>query len=840
MAPKLKRVKDAFSEYVALTQSIEGLVPEKVLVLEIAGEVSSFASLLAGIPGFEILCQELQDAKYESELFYCLEKKQGIEKHKPIEKYAYLAMSSQDGLHRLLSIWERFQKNGDLPYGQKALGRAFEQLIDMRIWDTQDRLDIQDSGGYSLLTDWNERLEYLKGISSTESIPFEIELWYRSSREARELAEKHVRELITLSGGIVTSSYIFNEIGYHALIGNLPINAVEKIIDTEGKNIALMQCDEVMFFRPVGQCIVSPALDDGIEEEKDFDHDLQGYFEEGNSPVIALLDGLPMENHHALKGRIMVDDPDDFEQFYHDPSFQNHGTSMASLIIHGDLNVSNALPQPRPIYVRPIMAPGSPDFRGNCYESIPDQHLPLDLVHRAVKRMKEGEAGDAPTAPNVKIINLSIGERYRLFDRRMSPWARMLDWLSHRYDVLFVVSAGNMTQDISLPVTESEFLAFTEEEQKELFFNAIAQQQPSRRMRSPAESINALTARSAHSDYCSEVPLGFFDFIPLDGMPSPINPISLGRHSSIKPEIMMPGGKQVYKQKSFLSSEPIVFSVSDSPTLQPGQKSAFPGAKGSVNSYQYTCGTSNAAAMATRRLGFLYETLQDLKGSDAEGLLKYVSEASLLKAMLCHGAEHSETVNNFLESQLKSKLNSRTFKSVINQFVGFGLVNEQRIQGCKSNQATLIGSGKLTDGNYQEFTLPLPPCLSSNTENRRLVVTVAWLSPVNPTHNDYRAAQLWISGAETEKLQLGANHNYHHHLKHGTVDHQIFEGNKAAPFLVGDMLSIKVKCKLRAGLTGVDVPYAIVATLDSPNVSLPIYSEVSQLLSVTQTQSTNA
>ncbi len=52
---------------------------------------------------------------------------------------------------------------------------------------------------------------------------------------------------------------------------------------------------------------------------------------------IALLDGLPCSNHDALAGRLVVEDPDGLGDEY-PLSSRNHGTAIASLIIHGDLS----------------------------------------------------------------------------------------------------------------------------------------------------------------------------------------------------------------------------------------------------------------------------------------------------------------------------------------------------------------------------------------------------------------------------------------------------------------------------------------------------------------------
>jgi len=54
--------------------------------------------------------------------------------------------------------------------------------------------------------------------------------------------------------------------------------------------------------------------------------------------VAALFDGLPLAGHNFLAGRLEIDDPDDFSSKYGLAAEQRHGTAMASLILHGDLN----------------------------------------------------------------------------------------------------------------------------------------------------------------------------------------------------------------------------------------------------------------------------------------------------------------------------------------------------------------------------------------------------------------------------------------------------------------------------------------------------------------------
>ncbi|QZO02000.1 hypothetical protein [Chenggangzhangella methanolivorans] len=72
------------------------------------------------------------------------------------------------------------------------------------------------------------------------------------------------------------------------------------------------------------------------------------------------------------------------------------------------------------------------------------------MIERAVRALKEGVGGREPVGPDVLIINHSLGDMHSPFERRASHWSRLLDYLSHRYNVLFIVSAGNAQDGLPL------------------------------------------------------------------------------------------------------------------------------------------------------------------------------------------------------------------------------------------------------------------------------------------------------------------------------------------------------------------------------------------------------
>ncbi|MGE6315695.1 S8 family peptidase [Shewanella baltica] len=825
--PKVAELQKQLAEHASLSLSMNGFQPEKVLVLEIAGNVQDIIKAMSKVSGLEFIGEDLLDDNFVDDLFYEKTKK---EVKKATIKKAYLAMSSQTGLQKLYYLWQRFVSYNEIPDGYTPLIHAFRQLVDIRFWDTQDRLEAT-----YLLEDWNYRVDDTQSnIAQATSVPFEIELWFKSNATARHQSENYISNVIKECGGVIKKSFIHSGIHYHALLGDLPIEKVQQVLKTGATSLSLMRCDEVMFFRPIGQCVI-PSVDT-LELTGNSLH-FQPRHSANESPTIALLDGLPMYGHEALVNRVRIDDPDDFESFYSDAKEQVHGTSMASIIIHGDLN-SGSLPLETPLYVRPILAPGKPLSNGVRLEQIPEVYLPVDLIHRAVLRMKVGENGNPPSAPDVVVINLSVCDPYRLFDTQMSPWARMLDWLSYKFNVLFVVSAGNFSSRLEFSgINEDTFNQMNHTDREKELVRLLASRKHGFRMMSPAESINSLTVKAAHIDgYSGNIPSALIDLLNTSGMFSPINPITLGRKSSVKPEVMLPGGRIFYINRTMTSTQDVLFDPSLNASIGPGIKSAIPsGISGALNTYGFTSGTSNAAAMATRRLAQLYETLQNLKVFDENNALDRAPISTVLKALLVHGAEHPEIVTNVLENALKVKSNSRTFKSDIDQFLGFGLVDEKRIHACSDEQATLIYTGVIKEEESHQYKLPLPPSLSATTHERRLIVTLAWMTPVDFSHPEYRLAQLWI---EHDKSMVKAEDGdyYQHHMLNGTVYHDIRKGSKAANFTESDELTISVNCHARVEGIQFEIPYALVVTLDAPGSGLLIYEEVKQKLSIVTSQ----
>ncbi len=212
---------------------------------------------------------------------------------------------------------------------------------------------------------WKELLE-----SRPEKIKFEIELWFRPTPQKRAEAEKIVRNIIAEYGGEIIKSSVHEEIAYHGLIAVCPAVEIQQMIDNLDNT--LINAEQIMWIRASGQVCTKS----NIEETSEFEIELP---EEPLAPLsIALLDGLPLANHSLLHNRLIINDVDEYEDLY--PADRRfHGTTMASLIICGDL--TNPIdPIREKVYVRPIMKPINSDTEG-----IPDDELFVDVLHQSIK-----------------------------------------------------------------------------------------------------------------------------------------------------------------------------------------------------------------------------------------------------------------------------------------------------------------------------------------------------------------------------------------------------------------------------------------------------------------------
>ncbi len=804
LSPMFNQLQAAFeARRVEIQQNTTGIDPEQVLVIETIGSVDNFANAVKRIEGLEWMGELDSDEIAPDQDFY-----DENNPEKELNGRLYLVMSNQRALDEMLSLWRRYQTDPSMQFerGLTKFRDVFLHLKSIRRWDVQDRL--LETGVIDI---WQEDLVY----DANRVIPFEAELWFRGSNELRAVSANQVTNLVQQAGGRILNQSVIEGIAYHGLLAELPAHAIRYIV--ENPTTELVRCENVMFFRPVGQMVVGDKSPEGDVEIAQIEEMPMPT----GDPVVALFDGVPLSNHRLLAGRLIVDDPDNWEADYA-ASERVHGSSMASLIVHGDLNQ----PQPslsRPVYVRPIMKPlnwlDTPRPEG-----IPENCLAVDLIHRAVKRLFEGDQGEGPAAPHIKVINLSIGDRARQFTQSMSPIARLLDWLSMKYSVLFVVSAGNHPTTISLGVSREEFDSFQTDEFEAATIKALYRDARHRKLLSPAETINGISVGAVHLDEAQVTYQG--NRIDPFGrpLPSPVSAFGSGYRRAIKPDVIFYGGRQWYRlplqPTNPVTIEPAIFRTT------PGNKVASPGSlAGELNATSYSCGTSNATALISRAAGICYDSLQQIFNEQAAEIDPSNYEVPLLKAMLVHGCSWGD-IGSRVSEVLRTPENGRQLSGLISRWIGYGIPLVDRVLDCTEQRATVLGFGQLSDGEAHVFSLPLPPSLGSRPEWRRLTVTLAWLSPISASTQKYRTASLWFEMNNNGLAPTRSDADWRA-VRRGTVQHEVFEGQRAEPFIDGEAIEIKVNCREDAGKIQNPIAYGLTVSLEvAEGTDIAVYNEI--------------
>ena len=776
------------------------------MVFETVGAVDKFIGAVQRTPGLEWLLEADEPGVDPDDDFYDLE-----DREKTLEGRIYLLGSNRQALEEVVSLWNRYKADPQVKFeiGLNKWKDIFKHLRDIRFWGIQDRI------GPDIREYWESRLALGEDV-----IRFEVEAWCYSSTEKSSGTTADLTRLIGEIGGRVLSTALIQDIAYHGFLVETPATGVRNLLSETPPS--LVQSDRVMLFRPHGQALPLPEEDEfrlpGVEGSTRTST---------GQPIVGLLDGLPLQNHTLLTGRLSVDDPDGWESDY-PARDRGHGTAMASLILYGELD-GPRVPLARPIYVRPIMRPDSDDFRVPRQEATPDNVLLIDLVHRSVKRMFEGEGNAPAAAPTVKVINLSVGDLLKPFDTALSPWARLLDWLSLKYQVLFVVSAGNVPTQLTLPTPRGTFSSISVEERLRQAVAALVADSVDRRLLTPGESINAITVGAAHSDSSTFVQAADrYDLFPSGGI-SPYSCIGHGFRRGVKPDILMPGGRALYRERHTGGPDITELQIINT-SAAPGHRVAAP-ADSSGQNTKYARGTSNATALATRGAAQAHSVIEALRAGSPD-LLPDRMDAVLLKALLVHGAEWGDLEAQIVNARPEIE-DWRQRQSLVTRFIGYGMADIDRAITCTEQRATLIGTGELKDGDALEFRVPLPPSLNAQMVKRRLTITLAWMSPVNPRHARYRAARLWIKPPHEDLSVSRLNHRDWQRVQRGTVQHEVFEGENAIAFVEGADLVFKVNCAEDGGKLVTLVPFALCVTLEvGEGIDLPIYQEIQERVSV--------
>jgi hypothetical protein len=757
------------------------------------GPIQSFINAIRKVPGLEFIDEE--------------ELKGDDQDDKPT---VYLLVPDARALRNLTSLWRRWVKGENLGTGFTPWRDVFAFLRDIRTWGPLDRVRPEDRKIIA------EELSLTRG---EDRIRLEIELVFRQSEIRAIEVERDLRNAVVLQEGRVISRCRITDIGYHAILVELTIATVNGILQGAGSSIA--EIDTVMHIRPQS---VATQIETGEAEEIAENMAIEP-IAENQSPILALLDGVPVAQHPLLAGMLNVDDQFGLEQFAQ-VADRHHGTAMASLVMHGDRN-RGEIKLARRIHLIPVL--GSRD-------RFPDDRLIIDLIYQAVLSMREGIE---PAAASVLIVNLSLGNARRPFHGQMSPWSRLIDRLSYRFGILFVISAGNHNTPFDVPsfLNFSEFESSSADQRAHGSISALGQLVAERRLLSPAESVNGLTVGAANEDAVSAANRrpSSLSIDPFENMKTsnPSSALGPGFANSIKPDILMPGGKE---HVSFVASGSILSVRPSVAARAHGLKVAAPPRNGIENIEHFTSGTSAAAALASRTCHQIHDALE-LAYGDAFLALSHAHRATLLKALIVHTASWPQSASDLIRQVLGPIDNKQHVrqKDNIRRFLGYGIANSDAAVACAEDRATFWASGTLPRDKVITVQVPIPNCVNGQAKLHSLHATLAWFTPVVPGRQSYRSVRLKLNEpndlsnlrVEPAKAQPDQNQG-----RRGTVFSRHWEGEKAPVVSEDQVVTLEVQRESDQGqVIDESVPFGLAVTFTMPGV-IEIYNEVRARITV--------
>jgi hypothetical protein len=775
---RFEDIEDAFSEQITLTQSLGASDPQLVVVFEAIDERADLARV-AKLAGLEILAEVEQE--YEPDPNF---PRKTANQDLPVTGCLHAVCINEQSRGKILAQWRLWQATGQVDHGYAPLRDIFAHLKDVRPWGPQDRVR------------FSELAAALAGMLPGDHT-IEIELWYRLSSSLRRRAQDEVARLIQASGGRVLSVAQADEVGYHGMKCTVPLEMLRRLAAGDLDAVMAVKSSHVMYLRASAQ---SYSFSDEVPA---------GAVNAGplptGDPVLCVLDGVPIANHPRLSGRVIVTDPDDLSSgSATETELRRHGTAMASVSVWGDLS-SGASPAARPVLIRPILTPAL-DTQEHV-EEIGAAELAPDLMRRIFRELFDGDGNTAPAAESIVILNLSVGDPAAPFDGVISSWARTIDWLSVTYGVVVVVSAGNHG---SLPVPSGvDALSGVNGTDRADAINAVvAETVPRRSLLAPADSMNALTVGALNADGAGSIVLGY-RFDPADGelIVNPTSALGAGYRRSVKPDLIAPGGRALFRT-------PV---TSGDTELRPAPQGAYgPGIRVAASNGTdeiFTMGSSPAAAMVSRDAARVVDSILSL----ADRQLTRSELAVATKALVAHSAR--------VPDDLRVHTDLRPYAH------GYGIPVRSIADGCEPHEASILYVGNLGANEQSNLSFPLPNGLQQ-TGLKRVTATLAWLSPVNWRHRQYRCAALDFS-KPTGFTELGSALDVNSdRSKRGTLQHAVWEVNRAIGFGVGSTLDLTVHCKEQAGgLKGDRVDFAVVLSLwVAPTLNVDVYTQVQQQL----------
>jgi hypothetical protein len=260
------------------------------------------------------------------------------------------------------------------------------------------------------------------------------------------------------------------------------------------------------------------------EEDNDISDDFRLLDPSSDAPYVCVIDSGIQERHVLLRNavdsnssRSWVGSPTDVADYVRGGG---HGTRVAGALLY-----------PRDIFVSSSIDPICWIQNARVLDS--NNRMPINLFPPKLLEEIVNHFYFSPS--NTRIYNQSLNTLYPCRLVHMSPWAAAIDMLSWSHDILFVVSAGNLSPDrpsaSNLRLGIRDHLSRGRNYPKYLL-------EPSSRISDPGQSFQSITVGSVGIGELK----GLYNSLSKHSEPSSFSCAGPGIWGTIKPEVVEFGG----------------------------------------------------------------------------------------------------------------------------------------------------------------------------------------------------------------------------------------------------------------------------------------------------------
>lgn len=517
-----------------------------------------------------------------------------------------------------------------------------------------------------------------------------------------------------------------------------------------------------------------------------------------DAPVIGVIDSGIMENHKYIAPAIEQGSSKSY--INGDNSTADlvkgggHGTKVAGAILYKD-GISDLIsPYQLPCFVRSIRVLDNDNKLVDAF--------PAELMQNIVKENFD-----------CSVFNMSINSKGTFRKKHMSSWAATIDSLIHSDDIIFIISAGN----ISLPDIRAYLRSGVEyPDYLQKLYCGVS---------NPAQSNFALVVGSVnHAHFEDDV----FKSLGEENDISAFSRIGTGIWGEIKPDVVEFGGgliaskngDNIVKGSKFTSPELI------RSTLHGG---------GAI------CKDSFGTSFATPKVAHIVAQLQKIYPDE---------NVNLLRAFVVQGARLPN--GHFMNPSIESI-----------RYFGYGIPSIDRVTKNTENRITFYNTGSLTVDDGHVYSLAIPEELRNQADEYDILieVTLAYTSKVRRTRQktkSYLATWLdWTNSKMDETYDDFKDYALKEaDFRKNKYDKDARKALASFPWKIGDrtnhgieglsrnnssvqkdwailpsyQLPAEISFAVRAhkgwDKNPEEVPYALVISIEVLNANLPIYEKI--------------